>query len=175
MAGEEPDPRAAQTPGKGRMMPVVVVALLMGVEGVGVFFLVKAISPDPVPALAAGTESDEHKPGSGDQDQFAEIELAECRPSNTMTGRFITFHVRVSALVSSADLERAERLVRAKRARLEDGVNTVIRSADPKHLNEPSLETIKRRLKHEFNGIFGDEQLIKRVLIPQLLQSRAGV
>jgi hypothetical protein len=108
-------------------------------------------------------------------EDFAEVEIAECRPNNKMAGKFINFHIRVSALVSSGDLDRAERAVRAKRARLEDGVNTVIRSADPKQFNEPDYLTIKRRLKQEFDRILNDDQLIKEVVIPHLLQSGSGV
>lgn len=157
-----------------RLFPVIVVALLMGVEGVGVFFLAKAISPTPVAVLAAGVEGEDGADSTG-KNALIEVELADCRPSNMMGGKFITFDMRVSGLVAAEDVERAERLIRAKRARLEDGVNTVIRSAEPKHLNEPKLTTIKRRLKYEFDEIFGDDQLIKEVLIPKWLQSRRGV
>ncbi len=177
----EPRPSAAPA-AMGRMMPTLIVALLIGAEGIGVFFLAKAVGSNPVTAVAAGAEEDEQEPGNSgtglsrpQQDELVEIELAECRPNNMMVGKLITFHLRVSALVSSDDLERIERMARSKRAQLEDGVNTVIRSAELKHLKEPELGTIKRRLKHEFDQIFGDDQLIKRVLIPQLLQSVAGV
>jgi hypothetical protein len=78
-------------------------------------------------------------------------------------------------LVAAADLERAKGLVRDRRARLEDGVNTVIRRADLNHLNEPELKTLKRHLKHLLGLIFDDDQLIKEVLIPQLHQSGSGV
>ena len=92
-----------------------------------------------------------------------------------MAGKFVTFHIRVSALVAAADVERAEGIVRNKRARLEDAVNTVIRSSEPKYFKEPGLESIKRRLKHEFDIVFSDNQLIRDVLIPQMLQSGPGV
>ncbi len=176
MAPEQTDTKPAASPsGKSRMIPILIVALLMGAEGVGVFFLAKAISPDPAPAFAGGAENGEQETGTTDEDEVAEVELVECRPSNMMAGKLVTFHIRVSALVALADLDRAETLARAKRARLEDGVNTVIRSAELKHFNEPGLETIRRRLKHEFDKIFGDNQLVKGVLIPQLLQSGSGV
>ncbi len=172
MAAEEADANAGKTSGgKGRLFGVLIVSLLMAAEGVGVFFLAKALSPDPIPVLAA---SEGFADGSNG-DEFAEVELADCRPSNMMAGKFVTFHIRVSALVAAKDVEQAETLVRIKRARLEDGVNTVIRSAEPKHLSEPGLETIKRRLKHEIDQILGDDQLVKRVLIPQMLQSGPGL
>ena len=176
MADEQGDSRPPEDAGrKGRTWPILIVALLMGVEGVGVFLLAKAISPNPVPALAAGAGEGEGSLAASASEEFAEIELAECRPSNKTSGRFITFHIRVSALVSAADLERAKGLVRDRRARLEDGVNTVIRRADVNHLNEPELKTLKRHLEHALGLVFDDDQLIKEVLIPQLHQSGPGV
>jgi hypothetical protein len=149
------------------------VALLMGAEGVAVFLLAQVLGPGPAQAFGASNGNGGSAGRGGDE--FAEVELADCRPSNKMSGRFITLHIRVSALVSSGDLERVEKLVRRKQARIDDGVNTIIRSAELVHLNEPKLETIRRRLKFEFGRIFGDEELVKEVLIPEWQQSRSGV
>ncbi len=176
MVAEETVPSSRTPPGgKGRLVGILVVVPLMVAEGVGVFLLARAMSPPLAPALAAEGGSGDGEESNHGKADFAEIELAECRPSNMMAGKFVTYHIRVSALVAADDQDRAESLVRSKRARLEDGVNTVIRSAEPKHLNEPELGTIKRRLKHEFDQIFGDDLLIEKVLIPQMLQSAPGV
>ena len=175
MAGDEVQTSSTKpNGGKGRGVTILIVVLIMMGEGAGIFFLAKAISPNPAPALAAedGAAADATAPGI---DGMGEIELADCRPSNKMAGRFVAFHIRVSALVSSEDVERAKEMVRSKRARVEDAVNVVIRGAEPKHLNEPGLQTSRRRLQHEFDRIFGDDELIKHVLIPQLLQSGSGV
>lgn len=160
-------------PKKGKLVSLLVIGTLMAGEGVGVFFLANALGPDPAPSL--GLEGDLGFEDGSRAEDYAELEIAECRPSNRMAGRFINFHIRVSALVSSEDLDRAEKAVRSKRARLEDGVNTVIRSANPKQFHEPDYLTIKRRLKREFDRILHDDQLIKEVVIPHLLQSGPGV
>lgn len=176
MATEETEATTQQSePTKGRRTGIIVVVALMAIEGVGVFMLAKAVSPKPVSALALDSSNDPDAAKHAGEEEFAEIAIAECRPSNVMTGKFITFHIRVLALVAVADVERAENIVRNKRARLEESVNTVIRSSDPKHFKEPGLESIKRRLKHEFDIIFGENQLIRDVLIPQMLQSAPGV
>lgn len=176
MAAEETQDTTKQAePAKGRRTAVIVVAALMVAEGVGVFMLAKALSPEPVSALALDAPGSTDGAKQPSDDEFAEIAIAECRPSNMMAGKFVTFHIRVSALVAAADLERAEEIVRKRRARLEDSVNTVIRSSEPKHFKEPKLESIRRRLKHEFDIVFGDKELIRGVLIPQMLQSGPGV
>jgi len=156
---------------RGRRISILVVAILMIGEGLAVYFVANALSPAPVPASAADADAD----GSTARNDLAEIELADCRPSNKMAGRFLTYHIRVLGLVPADRLAEIESMARARRARLEDAVNVVIRSADPKHLDEPELGTIKRRLKYEFDRIFGNEALIQEIVIPQLLQSRPGV
>ena len=101
---------------------------------------------------------------------LAEIELAECRPGNSTSGKYISFNIRVSALVTSDDVERAKQLVKEKRSRIQDRINYVVRSAELKQLYEPGFETIRRRLKHEMDQLFDDDTLIKGILIPELLQ-----
>jgi len=157
---------------KGKLIPILVISILMIGEGIAIFFLVKSVSPAPAESMAS---SDDLGLDAFGGDKMAEVELVECRPSNRMGGKLITFHIKVIGLVSAEDQTRATELVEAKKARLEDGVNIVIRSAEPKHLNEPGLETIKRRLKYEIGRVFGDDELIKDILLPQVLQSGPGV
>lgn len=160
---------------RGRLGPILVIAALILVEGVAIYLLAKAVSGDPKPALAAIPGAGGAGRGSGSAEELVEIDLSECRPSNRMSGKFVTFHIRVSGLVEPKSRERAERLVRAKQARIDDAVNIVIRGAEPSELNEPGLEAIRRRLRHEFGRVFGDDEVIQQVLIPQMLQSGPGL
>jgi len=169
MADEQAASRGPKA-SRGRLYSIVVVVGLMVVEGLAVYLIANALSPDPLPAAAADGGD-----GSAGTDAYAEIELAECRPSNKMAGRFVTYHIRVLGLVDAEQQETVEAMARARRARLEEAVNVVIRSADPKHLDEPELGTIERRIKYEFDKVFGDETIIHEIVIPQLLQSRPGV
>jgi flagellar basal body-associated protein FliL len=173
MANENAQPAVAAGAGKkGRLTPLIVVAAIMLGEGVAIFLLANAMSAPPAPVLAVeGGAAGEGGAGR----ELAEIELAECRPSNVTSGRFITFHLRVSALVLAKEQDRARGLVAGNQARIEDRVNVVIRSADPKELSEPGLETLRRRLKQELARVFNDDELIKQVLIPFMLQSGPGV
>jgi flagellar basal body-associated protein FliL len=100
-----------------------------------------------------------------------EIEVADCRPHNNRAGKLITCRIRVSILVSGSDAERAKALVESRKSRIQDRVNYVIRSVEPKFLNEPALATIKRGLKQELGEVLGDPDIIKEILIPELLQS----
>lgn len=175
MADEQVPATTGNAPkGKRRWMPMVVVALMMLGEGVAIFILANAVKSEPATALAGANAG---LPGTGRdaRKNLVEVALAECRPSNRLSGKFVTFQIRVLGLVAAEDFERAQELVESKKARLEDGVNVVIRSAEPKQLNEPDLSTVRRRLKREFGRIFDDPDLIKQVLIPSMLQSGPGV
>ncbi len=178
MADENVESKPAASEKKRSKLPFVIIAALMAVEGVGVFFVAKLFVL-PGPAAAVATEGDAATLGRDELAQqaepTAEVELTDCRPSNRVTGKLITFRLRVSALVSLEDQERATALVEANKARITDRINFVIRSAEPQHLNEPGLETVKRRFKHELDQIFGDERLVKEILIPQMLQSGPGL
>jgi flagellar basal body-associated protein FliL len=173
------DDLGAQTGSQGssrtRMMQFLVVALLMIGEGVGVFLIANSMKAVPDVAAAAGEEDASGAAGSGRDAAMSEVELAECKPSNTMSGKLISLHLRVSGLVASTDVGLVENLAEDKRARIDDRINYVVRSAALRHLNEPGLETIKRRIKHELDELFEAEGLIKEIFIPELLQSGAGL
>lgn len=104
-----------------------------------------------------------------------EIDVTECRPNNRTSGKLISLKLRVSALVMGPEAEKAKTLVESNKSRINDRVNVVIRSATPQELNEPGLETIKRRLKQELARVLGDEKLILEVLIPEMMQSGSGL
>ncbi len=168
------------TPSSGgrhsKMVPIVVIALLMIGEGAGVYYLANVISSDPAAAAAAGLKAADGADGdAGNPSAFSEVEVAECRPSNKMSGKLISVQLRVLVLVPQAEVERVSALIDARKGRLRDRINFVGRSAEPQHLNDPGLETLKRRLKQAFDGVFEDDSLVHEVLVPEMFQSGGGV
>ncbi len=186
----KPAPAAGEPPAPKKSKLWLIVAAIMAVEGIGVFFLAKMFLPGPATVAAAeegpdaaahapdGHEAPKHGGAHSEADpksSEAEIPLTECKAFNKESGKLIFFHLRVSVLVAASQLERAKQLVQSKQARIDDRVNTVIRSGEPRQFNEPGLETIKRRIKHECDRIFEDETLIREVLVPYMVQSGSGV
>jgi len=162
---------------KSKLPLMIVMGMMLG-EGAAIFFVAKMMfGPSPLDPVAAAevSETDEETADTKEEtpavEQTAEVDIAECRPSNKASGKLIIYRLRVSALVRAEDAEKIGALVESNRARIEDRVNFVIRSAEPRHLEEPGLDTIKRRVKREIDQILGDEQLILEILIPELLQS----
>jgi len=163
-----------EAPPKGRRWkPIAVVAVLMLLEGVGVFVLMRLVSPEPVAAVAA-----EDAESMDDPLRLAgkvEVPLCEISAFNRKEGRLYVYNAQISALVAAKDREKLERFVKARELSIKDRVQLVFRSADPKDLNDPGLETIKRQLRIEINNLLGGKDLIEELLIPKLLQSRANL
>jgi flagellar basal body-associated protein FliL len=158
-------------------LPFILVAALMIVEGAAIFAAMKFFFGTE-PAHSDAAEADplaEPATHANAEPTTAEVELAECRPINAVTGKLITFKLRVSVLVLRTDVEKAEKLIKSNKDRITDRVNYIFRSAEMHHFAEPGLETVKRRIKHEVDAILADEHLIKEILIPEMLQSGSGL
>ena len=172
-----PTPPPAE-PAKRSKRPVIIVAVLMLLEGAAIFAVAKYFfmsEPSDVQAVEVDPLARPGGESAAPQQLTAEVEIAECRPSNFVSGRLVNFKLRVSALVLLTDEAKAAELLEANQSRITDRINFIIRSAEPHHLAEPGLETIKRRMKHEIDAIVGDQHLIREVLIPEMLQSGPGL
>jgi flagellar basal body-associated protein FliL len=175
MAEQPTEAPAAQPRRKkpGKMLTLLIVAALMIGEGVGVFLLANTVSPPP-PQAQAG------EAGLGDEgldaaglplgDGMAEVHLADCTVTNRNGVKTYTVTISVAVLVQSKDAELMTAMAERMKARIDDRVNFVLRSADQKLLGQPGLETIKRHLRSEFDKIFGEDELIVEVLVPELIQ-----
>lgn len=169
---DEPAPTPdAQPPKRGKKAALLIVAGIMAIEGVGVFFLTKFLSPPPPPAVAGEPEEGEEGTGVLGKPEKAEIQIAETHLTNKNGAKLSTVRIRVSGLVWSSDEDKAKELVEKNRSRIEDRISFVIRRASQQVLSEPDLPTIKRQIKHELDTIFGDETVLLEIMIPQLLQS----
>lgn len=156
-----------------RFKPIIIVAALMIGEGVGIFALMKVLSGPPESTIAA-----EDADALGDPlnlDDKVEVDICEVDAFNRKEGRLYVYNISLSALIPAESVEKMQNFVDVRNASIKDRVQFVIRAADPKHLNDPSLETIKRQLKFELNNLLGGEELIEEVLIGKLLQSRVNL
>ncbi len=158
---------------KKRLPTVLIVGALMLVEGVAIYCAVDYFSDDPATAAAKADAEGETAPAP--EDETVELVVAECRSVNNKEGRMYFYNIRVSVLVRQDQLERLTKLVETRRSRIDERVNVVVRSAEPKHMNEPGFESLKRRFRAELSELFGDDKLILDVFIPELIRTKAGV
>ncbi|MFQ5489165.1 MAG: hypothetical protein ACE5GE_00475 [Phycisphaerae bacterium] len=177
MPDEEPSvaPAAAKP---NKMKAMIVVGGIMAVEAGLIFGVMKMVGTGPSGAAAAdveGTGSEEATGQGQGEESVKEVVIAETDAYNSRSGRLYLYHLRVSALVEAGNQSTLEKLVEERQGTMLDRINTVIRGADPNHLNEPGLETLRRQIKFELDKISGDASVIKELLIPQLLQTRSNL
>lgn len=171
MADEEEVPQeSGDAKSKKSMMVLVMIGGLMLAEGAGVFVLARMTTSAPSPAEAAmGLAEDEQ----ADVIQSTEVEVADLNAYNSKTGRVFVYHMTVSASIDTDDLPAVKTFLEERKNAISDHLNRIIRSAEPDHLDETGLETIRRQIKFELDKLIGDETMIKEIFIPYVMKSRA--
>ena len=154
---------------KRKLLTLGIVGAIMLLEGVGIFVMVRMTRETP--ASEAGEPA--QNPAELLDQMDAELALVECDAINRKSGQSIVVHISISVRVTAGDQEHAARLIEKRQDTLKDRVQMILRSAEPQHLNEPNLDTLKRQVKFEVDKILEDDKLILEVLIPQILQSRS--
>jgi flagellar basal body-associated protein FliL len=166
------DAAAPRKSGRGKIL--IVIAAVMLVEGGVIFAIAHFLRPEPAPAAAAeqhGMEGESAMPAI----DYSEIEIAPIDAINTRDGRAFLYHLEVSALVRLMHKDTCKGLIDARKATIRDRLDTLLRNADPKYLNEPGLETLRRQIKFELDKVFKDEKLVDEILITKFLKSRANL
>jgi flagellar basal body-associated protein FliL len=167
---------AEQTPdtaekGPGRHKGLLMGGILLGVmllEGGGIFVAMKLFGSKPAPAIGAGLMEPQ---GQTPADQ--ELLVVQLKAPNVRTGKLYLYDIEVQAVVEQRNKSQAEALLANRKGTIEDRLAKIIRAADPQHLQEPGLETLRRQVKYELEQIAGQEGLIKEVLIPKCTPFRA--
>lgn len=173
---DEIDVSASESPpaGAGRRKSMIMVGVLLGVmlvEGLTVFVLVKKFGAQPETAEAGrlgGLDPTEGQVAPVE----AELEVAKVRAQNEKSRVVMSYELTVYATVLQPDLPKLQSLVEQKSATIRDRFGSIVRSADPRVLNEPDLATLRQQFLQELKQIAGDEKLIHGVLIPSIVSSR---
>ena len=150
----------------GGLKMIIVVAVIMVVEGAGVFFLVNMMS-GPKGAMASEMAMLE---GTG-EDAPVEIDLVEDRFQNMSTGHVWEWRAQIVLRVRQKNAAHIETIKERDAALLKEGVALIFRKAQDRHLRELGLETITRQLTTYVNEIFGVDAdgmpRVDRVLVPE--------
>ena len=175
MADEESPVVSAQPAKSKKMGTILVVLAVMLAEGGLIFGAMKMFGAGASSSVAQQVDEKNQaaKPKPGEL--ASEVLIVETEAYNNLSGRMYLYHIQVQVQVALENKEIVEKIAAEREATIKDRINTVIRSADPKQLNEPRLETLRRQVKFELDKITGDESLVQEVLIPKLLQSRSSL
>ena len=156
------------TKGKKSLLMAAILVGVMGLEGGGIFVAMKLFGSKPAKVVGAEV-SDTQQPGSAER----EVLLARLRPSNMRTGKLFLWDMEVYGVVEQSQLDRIEALLENREATIHDRLAKLVRSADPRQLEEPGLEALRRQIKHEMEQIVGQEGIFTEVLIPKCTPFRA--
>lgn len=159
---------------KGRKKSIVLgiaVCLVMLLEGGGLYLAMKLFEPKSVDAARLGGMKESAK--NGHYGDLAELIVADIKAPWVKTGRTFIFEVTVAIRVSKGVQQETQKALETNEALISDRLSRIIRSAEPNHLEEDGLETIRRQIKHELGVVLGDASIIGEVLIPRFIKFRA--
>lgn len=157
-------------------LTAAIVLVVAVVEGGAFFALVKFFGGGPDASYGSENESllEESSPAEQDESVTEVVLLERFRVPNTKTGHTIMYDFDISVVVPTARKEEMDEIVQSRYATIKDRVTIVIRQAPPRVLNEDNLATLRRLLKQGLNEVIGDDEMIRRVLIPRCVPLQTG-
>ncbi|MEM0983815.1 MAG: hypothetical protein AAGI17_07690 [Planctomycetota bacterium] len=156
----------ADAPKKGSPVKMIaIVAVLMLVEGIGVYGLVTLTSPARGAAAELALENAE----LAAEEQPVEIELAKGRYLNLQTGRAWSWRARIYVRAKSRNQTYIEEQTERNRVLIDEKISEVFARSPDRNLREPGRETLKRQLLAVAHEVFGtdadDEPRVDEVMI----------
>ncbi|MCH8964866.1 MAG: hypothetical protein IIB58_07900 [Planctomycetes bacterium] len=169
---EQSEEQAAPFTNRNRnLLTAVVVGGLMLLEGVGIFVAVKIMGGGP-DTLRASDGTGQGSDADGKMSS-SEVRVTDLMAFNSNAGRVFVYQLSVYAEIDAEESQKIEDMIKSRQNAIDDRFSKVIRGSDPKYLDEPGLETLRRQFKHELEQILGDDSHIKAILFPEFKKSRA--
>lgn len=167
MADDETRTQPESGPGKrGKLLPIIV-GVLMLVEGVVVFGVVKVLGGGAKDAHASEVEGHE----LAAEEAPSEVMLVTDSFQNMQTGQVWEWKVEIYLRVRQKNLDEVKKIQERDAATIKEGVALIFRRAHDRHLREPGLETITRQVSVYLAEIFGTDAdgipRVDRVIIPE--------
>jgi flagellar basal body-associated protein FliL len=166
-AKSEPAPAAAAPAPAAKKSPVkaiAIVAVLMIVEGVGVYMFLGKTGPQPAAAAVEGKDDAHH-------DQTVELALIEEKFQNLQTGRVWVWDTEIVLKIRSKNEEYVTKQLEQRAGEIKEGISQIFRRAQHSQLKEPGLETINRQISTFMNQAIGKDaegkERLERVVIPK--------
>lgn len=171
MAENEAEQAATPTEKKfGKLNSLILVVVILLLEGGTIFITVK-LAGGPKQASGMVVAEEQEDPAK----QIIEQLVVEMRAPNMKTGKTYLYDFTVVATFKQEDLETVKEELAKREHMINDRLRTIVATSDPKDLNEPGLETLRRRIKHKLEAIFESEDLVQEVLIPKCTPFRTDV
>jgi flagellar basal body-associated protein FliL len=173
-AGDKPAEKA-----KGGLLGKMPVLLggVMVIEAAVLFAGFKFLGSKPQAAPGAemvSAEGDKAGKGKAGEKKTVEIQVVDFKALNRANGRSILYSTSIFVVTKADNEDRVKESFKDNKALIEDRIRTIIAESDPEKLDgasEPGLETLRRQVKYQLDGILGDG-VIEEVLVPQCIPFR---
>ncbi len=171
---DETDNVEEQEPKKGSKKPLLILAALLVVEAavIAVMFMMMG---QPADVQAEGAVEDE----AAQAEEPVEELVVEAKYPNTKRGRTFIYDTQVYIVVRRKNQERIQGQLESMSAQISADIRAIIGLAEPNHLLEPTLATIKRQIKASLDDRLGrDEEgnsYVEQVVITKFTQFRADM
>jgi flagellar basal body-associated protein FliL len=146
-----------------------IVAALMLVEGVGLFFVLGALGGPK----ASNAATDPKQLVHDTSEETMEIQLLEKedeRFQNLSSGQVWVWNVSVWVQVKSKNEERVNKVLEKRHAEIKEGLSQLVGRAQISQLKEPERQSLNRQVTALLEKIIGQDSegkpLVERVLIP---------
>lgn len=166
-----PEAAPAESP-KKKGLPlktIIIIAAIMIVEGVGVFFVLGSLGGPK----ASHAETDTKTLAHDDSEETAEIRLLEKddeKFQSHSSGQVWVWNVSVYVQVKNKNSERVERVLETRKAEIKEGLSQIIGRAQIAQLKEPERQSLNRQVTALLEKMIGQDtegkSLIERILIP---------
>ena len=175
---EKPAEAVAEAP-KKKGLPlktIIIIAAIMLVEGVGVFFVLGALG-GPKSSKAADTHELKHD----DSEETKEIRILEKEDEKFQShssGQVWVWNVSIYVQAKNKNSERVEKVLESRKAEIKEGLSQIVGRAQLSQLKEPERQSLNRQVSALLEKIIGQDAdgkpLIERVLIPTCSGYPAG-
>ena len=174
MAETEKTEAPAAAKKKPPIKAIGVVAAIMVIEGLAVFFIVGATGHKPAVAEAHSIEG-EH---AADAESLVEVPLLDDKFQNMQSGKVWIWDTSIVLRVKQKNQDAVKQALEKRAAEIKEGVSIIFSKAQLSQLKEPGRETLNRQLSAFLNRVIGADPegnpRIDRILFPRFRGFEAG-
>ena len=167
--------QAAQGSKKMSLKTFLILAAVLLIEALG-FTAAYLLWGGPAKVGAATTAED----AEAIKNQLVEELVVTGKFQNIKSNRSYLYDTEVYIKVRQKDQKTIKEELESKRAAITMAIATIIRSAEPVHLDEPKLATVTRQIKAALEGLLsGDAETgksrVAHVSIPKFIRYRSDL
>ncbi len=152
---------------------ILAVMLILGLE-VGTIFLTTMLTNTP--QLEAGIFEEDQ---NADEERIVEVRVLDERFPNRKSGVTMLYETDLTVQVKKRNSEAVTQIIEENKGRIQMAIGTIWRNAEPRHFEEPYLDTLTRQAQEILEQIIdqdlpeGEETRVEGVLIPTLTGFRS--